>query len=354
MSDETIAILGRYVWIFIFVLYIIQAYLRAKSNWEKSKRFVMLLVSCSVLLIISTIAGIPKPVTFWSDFIHMTTMLYSMFLAYIVSRHLWERREFINVLNDPFLIVTTITVALILYADLHRTNFGVITDNDSVDINVYYLPHLISYILMTIFPAVVMYNLYNSAASDRSMEYRARAYTTTIAFAFIAICCLSVVINILFAYTGDFSHRTELNEIYHYGKIIYFPLLYIAMMLSEETVSYLIRPIRNVQKNRKVREQEQIRRLHQKMVSIVPGIRLEYGRTTIDDMLVEIADARDVLWTHIQHDGSISSRFEARAIHSLENQKIVLDGWGQYERVLPPANEREYNLEVEKHLSNLS
>lgn len=68
----------------------------------------------------------------------------------------------------------------------------------------------------------------------------------------------------------------------------------------------------------------------------------------MDDMEVEIADARMILWTNIVTEGQpiLSAESEARIIRDLIARNIVFEKVGIYSPPQPPPDELRYNLSV--------
>lgn len=354
MNDMIITWLGRGFPIFCIIAYIGITFYRAKSAWRTNERVVTLMMICNVLLLISSISAVPKPVTLITDVIRMSTMLFSMFIAYIVMKHLYEEKKFISLPKNPFFSITIAVCLLVLFADLNRDNFGVITDNDSITVTpLYAISVIASYALMSYFSITTTYLLVKTAVSTKYLVYRTRLSTSIIAFIAITVCCLGVIANIILAYNGNFDYRNTLNIVYHYGKLIYFPFMFVAIMLPNNTVNYLLKPVHLAQQSKIRREQQDIRYLHEKMLSIVPSVGLNYGQTHVDDMIVEIADARMTLWTNIRHEGKSSPDAEADVIHDFLRRGIILDKPGEHPPVQPPTDEVNYNLKVARRLKSL-
>ncbi len=356
MSDTAITIIGRIILIPIILGYLILAAHRIKSNWNSStQRVVVLMIICSIILLISVIIAIPKPVTMVADIIRMTSMLYSMFIAYIILKHIYQNKVFVSILRDPLFTITTIVSLYVVVADLNRNSFGVITDNDPVTMDFFYTTSsLASYVLMSFLSGITLYWIYITASSSKSLIYKARLSTSGIAFLVITICCAAIIINIVLAALGNFTYRSSLNAVYHYGKLVYFPAMFAAIMLPERTMNYLLKPLYRIQEAKSRQTREDIRYLHERMISIVPSVKLGYEKLNMDDMVVEIADARMILWTNVPIDSqsTISPQSEAIVIQDLLNKRTIFENVGTYTAPCPPSNELKHNIDVAKSLKS--
>ncbi len=173
-----------------------------------------------------------------------------------------------------------------------------------------------------------------------------------LAFLFVFFSAILLEINIyLYILYGDI-YRTGINEIYHAFK----PTVAVLLLLASAPSSVLARlltPIRYLLMRRQQKQQLCMQYLHQKLTQIVPSICLPLDQVRDVRILIEIGDAREVIWSHYLHSKPITAKEEAELLFSLLQQRVIMTRPGQYQ---PPAiqdNLINHNVTVAQYLRKL-
>lgn len=133
-----------------------------------------------------------------------------------------------------------------------------------------------------------------------------------------------------------------------------FILVAIGFVLPQTWLIQAIGPLEQYVVYRQQRQYDQIRYLHQKMVQIVPGVHLQNEHLRDVRMLIEISDARQIIWSLVPHEGLITPAEEAEQLFKLIRSQTIIDVPGEY--IPQPTQQRnivKHNIAVTKHLRRL-
>ncbi len=95
-----------------------------------------------------------------------------------------------------------------------------------------------------------------------------------------------------------------------------------------------------------------IRELHEMMIAVVPSVHLGQVHS-LNRMLIEISDARLLLWSQDTGRALRSPQDEASYLDDLQRQGVTIDRWGGRQPTVPQTNVFTYNLAVARQLRRL-
>lgn len=96
--------------------------------------------------------------------------------------------------------------------------------------------------------------------------------------------------------------------------------------------------------------------LHRSMVRVVPKVHIATPLLDSDnllDQLIEVNDARRILWSHIANNGQLVARTEARELMELLQQHNTIKKAGEHKTPPLPSETMAYNLAVARELKRL-
>jgi hypothetical protein len=99
--------------------------------------------------------------------------------------------------------------------------------------------------------------------------------------------------------------------------------------------------------------------LHARMIQVVPSVHLSIplpDNGTLLDQLIEVSDARRLLWSYVSNNGQLTARIEARELSKLLQQGTILGKAGKHKVPPLPKETHEtmaYNLAVARTLKRL-
>ena len=136
------------------------------------------------------------------------------------------------------------------------------------------------------------------------------------------------------------------------GRSAVFIFLLVGYVLPDRAFHRVAGPLLRWFERRDANAQVLLRELHQAMIAVAPSVHLSQINSTTR-MLVEISDARMLLWSQATGYNLCSPRHEARYLHHLLQRGVTIDRWGERQPEVPRSNVIAYNLAVARHLRDL-
>jgi hypothetical protein len=358
MDNATITLIGQVILLPIMGSVFVLITRRVSQDWFLiGRRVIIVAMLSSVLMIVAIISAIPKPVTWWSHLFRVVSLNYCLLFSYIAVEHIVKERMFVPIVRNPMSILTTVVTILVIYIDYHRKdNLGVITDNDVFRPDeLYVVSYMLNYGFIAFNTGITAWIVYRSIQPNKPMSYRVRRFGVVITYSLIMICAVSVLINVILAFSGDMTKRWVLGGVYHYAKLIYFPLVMVCSFVPEGTLGRWVQPLSQLENRKRQQQQQRTTYLYNKMVTLVPDVHLEYGQLHFEDMLVEIADARLLIWTHARSGWWFrpSAKREAAVLFDFITRGVIVRRPGPYRPQPAPQNEIRFNSAVARHLQRL-
>jgi uncharacterized membrane protein len=306
------------------------------------------------LAVVSIAANIPRPTSLWLRSICVVAT-HQSFLIYYLNCEQIIREEISNFLKRKlYIIVTLISVFIVVIEYFRRGNLGWFVDNDI------YHPTFVYYASQILFYAVMLYVgicgikiQYQSLLNSKPLVYLVRNTLGVLIFLLVLISAMIAEINLcLSIFYGD-MYRYTLNEIYQGLK----PLFGIVILLAAAPSPILARifaPIKNYFIKRRYRQEAVlIGYLHEKLTRVVPIRRTLDQKEHSIRRIVEIGDARDILWSHTCHQDPITAMQEAQLLFSLGQKYTTIKGHGEYSTPVIQGDVTQHNLMVARYLRKL-
>lgn len=188
-----------------------------------------------------------------------------------------------------------------------------------------------------------------------------RRYTD---FAFIGRCCIFMVgiglgvffasfaiLNMLTASVIDDRFQVAINTfIQNVGRVTVFPTFVLGFILPKSVYVRIGRPIARYMSWRQHQNQELLSYLHTRMIRIAPSVHLQNEQLRNARLLIEIGDARELIFSQIAHPERLVARQEAVMLFELIRTNQAFDKPGRHSPAEVEGDIVQHSLAVARHL----
>ena len=165
---------------------------------------------------------------------------------------------------------------------------------------------------------------------------------------------LSLEGSLLLSLFRNDGHSGTISSMYELSMILVAFLLAGGYLLPDRFFRTALRPLSAYITLRQRQQQELLSYLHQRMIQIVPGVQLSCEQIQNLRVLIEISDARQVIWSQMRRTQPISPEDEAKHVLYLICNHTVFDKPSEY---LPaPVQYHDivkHNIAVARHVKSL-
>lgn len=167
----------------------------------------------------------------------------------------------------------------------------------------------------------------------------------------INVGLISVITNLTISFFIGHVYSTTLNTIYHLSKLGFGVILLVQGFAGV----LLTRIAQFVNQRLAIKQQENsiaLKYLHERITNIVPVVVLEDDEKDIDSMIIEIADADEIIFSHHQHHQPDTPEQQAKHLYHLLQAGKTIQNPGEQ---LPPTRKNllKHYVTVAKHLKEL-
>lgn len=315
---------------------------------------ILKLIVSGILVIMSFLGFIIAPAPLWLALLRFVALLYALLFSY--SANIWIVTGYHHHLTTSkiFLVMTGSALIIIISAYLSRENLGLIFQNEDFKPTLVYYVHYYLVCATLLFMYVLIIRLFwISLRQSKDLTYIVRRTLGLTTYTAAALCVMVSTINLtLSVFYGD-MYRHQLNRIF-YMIVPVLGLMPIINIVPQPVLAKIVQPLEHILVKRRERQQALLRHLHGTMVKIVPGVQLQNEALRDLHMLIEISDARQMIWSQTQRTKPIAAKDEAQHLFTLCKHDVVIIGPGRY---LPPPtrcqNIMQHNVAVAKHLKQL-
>ncbi|GAA5530787.1 hypothetical protein [Herpetosiphon gulosus] len=304
----------RYLSIPLMLLcFIYPLYRRYRRGEQGTLYLIAPVIIGTILMVISTIAAVPKPVTWMNHGIRVATMHTSMLYFYLMAERLTQRTVPIDLRTHPIIWGTLTITCIGFIIDTQRVdNLGMLMDNDSIQITFAYITsHILSYSLMLTLSAGLMYRWWQCFQQFAALEIKIRALFCIIGFTCSSVMALSVIVVSILVFVDGEGYRQWLAWSYHGVKPATILFLILSFGIPQAVYRRCI-----PQWLRQQYEQYQlheIKRVHRVLMAMTPQVRravdiLANNRTRL---MIDIIDSRDLILSHAPKpcDGAVEEMY---------------------------------------------
>jgi hypothetical protein len=328
---HTLALIMRVIGISIMLGGIVCIGYRIYSNrFRATRRLMIPIVVGIVLMIISSISAIPKPVAWMNHIVRVSTMHLSAMYMYIIAERILKNIDS-KIYYRPVFYITILTTLIVLVLDFgRRDNLGFLMDGDpfSPQWN-YFASYLISYTFMACVTLAVSHIWWQYTHHMASLEMQVRVALTAIGFGVSTLMAFSVHGTILAYFMESQGWQNSLSALYHLGKplnfgiiviAIGFPSIFYRLVLPEQVNQWYVK-----------RQYKRLYQLRKQLIRIVPQANraAEGVNQRLMRLLIDIIDAREIILSHLPPN-SMHPKDEAMYIAQLIQKNTVVLEPGPY------------------------
>jgi hypothetical protein len=216
---------------------------------------------------------------------------------------------------------------------------------------IYVASYLWNYGLQLCFVVFTLRLYWQSLDQHAALTYLVRRLICTLSF-FIATCSLlAIESNLLLFFLGEKNFRLPLSQIVAVGETYVVWLLVASFIITQEVMERAVQPVEHSLAWRQWLQHDLLYSLHEKMIRVVPCVHLAYHDMQDVRVLIEISDARQIMWSHVPSTHPITVKEEARYLLCLLQQNIIISAPGDHQPFATrQSNVMKHNLAVAKRL----
>lgn len=305
----------------------------------------------SLLLLIMAISTLPSPVPLPLYLVRVGCVQLSMLLvALAVEQSLTARSE--PRLRSRQLVVIG-GIALLGLTLVYQREHGVPpTQDDQITRPwAHYSSYLINYSLYLYLLGRIIRCYWRSLRPYQELPYLVRLVVCMSGFSASALGVVLLGLLDILGPTVDWLPKRMLLAGFEWSMLTSVTLLTVGFVVPNALLWYLVQPCEWVRAWRQRRRQAALCYLHQAMTRIVPDVQLHNPRLREVRLLVEISDARQMIWSRQAQTMPITAQLEAAYLAQLLRRNVVIDAPGEHQ---PPRTAQpdivRHNLTVARLL----
>lgn len=274
------------------------------------------------------------PLQVWQRLVGVGSVQYGTFLYYMAVKQMFTRGRPQSLIRDKAFWMTALVVGMIMVLDILLRGQPAFDSPDAYTPSVFFYTEAILFYTSLVFWDILIVKVYLQALQRTThLIDQSRFGLCVLAYFINLLGLLLVEVNLLLSLLKHEEYRVLMNSLYHvtvYVMVVFVPLSYI---LPNAFFVRVLRPLSAYKTFRQKRQQALLRSLHQTMVRIVPGVQLSWESVeSVRDLriLIEISDARQMIWSLQQRLKPVTPREEAKYLLHLLNKNTVLTTPGAY------------------------
>ncbi len=288
----------------------------------------------------------------WWCLVGIASTHYGGLLAYFVTDQFLNNKFYLPILRHKvFLTVTALVIIGLLLGYWSQDTFEEFLYLDPPHPTwTHFASGFFNYGIQLFLLSAILILYWRSLRHNQELTYIVRRLIF-IGSTLAGICGLLVVeLNILLSLFSYTVYRHQMNQLAMFLQLLTIWPLILGFLLPRTLLLWLVRPLERSIAKRQLRQQATLSYLHRKMIQIVPTIHIE--GSTLHDMryIVEISDARNIIWSRVPYIRLITPQVEAIYLLILLQKNTVIDKPGEYQQIVPDRNIVRYNLAVAKYM----
>jgi len=341
--------------ILLLVWFAYLGYRLRRDRAPMARSIVLKLLGSIILELGLSVSSHFLPVFWWMQILQIMCLHCSLLLVYLASDQLLNNKPYLLLTKHwlfPLMLISiSIGATLDALSNYHLEAF--LVDPAFQPAPLYIASYLWNYGLQLCLVVFTLSLYWQSLDRHTALTYLIRRLICTLSF-FIAACSLlAIVINLFLFLLGEKVFRLPLSQIVPLGETLVVWLLVASFTIPQDAMERAVQPVESSLAWRQWLQHDLLYSLHEKMIQVVPCVHLAYDEMQDVRVLIEISDARQIMWSHIPLTHPITVKEEARYLLYLLRQNIVITAPSTYQPL--PTRQRnviKHNLAVAKRLKH--
>ncbi len=341
------------LWLVIIALlsFVLRSFRDKHPIVRTSRSYIIIAI---LLITIATITSSQTPTTLLMRMICVITTHQSMMFVYFSFRFLDEQYSLWQLIKSKLYVFVLLLTSMTLVLEyLRRDNLGSFIDNETFRPTIiYYMSYVLFYSVVFIVSILILRMNWKSWGISSAVIYRSRMVLNMLTFGLICCGPVLVYVNLLFSILYGDKYRLQLNELYQGLKIV-IGLTVISTASVASLITACTKALRPLHARWEAQQQLEIQYLWVKITDVVPAIRLSPEPQSTLRCLIEIDDAREIIWSHRDRRTVITAREEANLLYHLLQTETIFSNAGPYRPPSTYYRTAKHNHFVVKQLKHL-
>lgn len=262
----------------------------------------------------------------WQQRVALGAFHQGLFLSYVgIERLLWTGSRRPIVRRKLFVAMTTLSI-ITLTSEIPPMPRALVTVGSAAD-----LAALLHAGMQVGVLGLISWQYIHSLGRHPNTVYVVRRLLCLTGY-LIALGCVVITLGHGVAGGGSGQHGWVLSDCPEL--LVSCAVLMVGFMLPHAQLRACIRPLEHGLACRRRRQQAARQELHRLMIQVVPSVQLGNPRLHHLRVVIEISDARQILWSHVDRRAPITPHDEARYLHRLLQSQTVF--WTAGSCIPPP------------------
>ena len=281
---------------------------------------------------------------------------YGAFLYYVAMKRMFKEKHPQSLMRYKGFWVTTLVVAMLIALDIRLKGYAPFDSSKPYTSDLFSNAEVIlSYAHLLFWAALIIKVYLDVLKRNTQLTDQGRFVLCLVAFSLAFLGLLLVEVNLLlYVIFKNDDYRIFLNLLYHISLVVLVLFVVLSYIVPDTFFIRILSPLAAYKTLRQRRQQALLRSLHQTMVEIVPSVQLPCEPVHDLRILIEISDARQVIWSLQQRLKPIKPQDEAKYLLQLMRKNTILEAPGEYSPAPTSVkNIVKHNVIVAKRLQRL-
>lgn len=306
----------------------------------------------NMLMLIAMISSLPSPVPLWLYLIRVFCVQFGTLFLYIAVEQFFNNRPYQPLLrNRHFVVISALWLAGLGLVYLREQGLPPGDNHQIVRPWAHYSSFALNYSIYLYLLGRIIRLYWRGLRRYRDLPYLVRLWVCMCGFIAAAF---SIVVQAIHDIVGPgipFLPDHLMHRGFEVGTLSTVVLLTCGFLMPQALMTRIVQPFQRMRVWRQQQRHASVQYLHHAMTRIVPGVQLHNQRLRDIRMLVEISDARQIIWSLQPHTLPITAEAEAAYLARLLVDNTIIDCPGQYQ---PPHTKQpdivKHNLAVARIL----
>lgn len=321
---------------------------RDRVGWS----MIFKLLISNMLMLIMAISSLPSPVPLWLYLIRVFCVQFGTLFIYIAVAQFFNNRPYQPMLrNRHFIVISVLSLIGLGLVYLREQGLAPAHNHQVVRPWAHYSSYMLNYSIYLYLLARIILLYWRSLRRYRDLPYLVRLWVCMCGFIAAAFTMVVQGVHDILGPSLRFLSDHLLHRGFEAGMLSTVVLLTVGFLVPQALITRIVQPFQRMRIWRQQQHHASVQYLHHAMTRIVPGVQLHNQRLRDIRMLVEISDARQIIWSLQPHTLPITPEAEAAYLARLLVDNTIIDCPGEHQ---PPHTKQpdivKHNLAVARIL----